>query len=88
MTQRFQNGSGCYRCANCHKQTRETGDGESSVDLCKQCYFEGGEENLHSDDHIGRMADCKECQEAFKQAGYVLGTEDRWCDHISPSPKD
>ncbi len=39
---RFQKGSGAYRCQCCGKMTRETGDGESSVLLCCDCYWEGG----------------------------------------------
>jgi len=42
----------------------------------KQCYFEGGVENQHSDEHVGRMEDCQDCQEAFKGEGYKY----RWCD--------
>lgn len=83
---KFRKGSGVYTCGNCGKQTRETGDGESSVELCKQCYFEGGQENAHTDNHTGRMADCVECQEAFKAEGYELGTADRWCDRETATP--
>lgn len=81
---RFQRGSGAYKCGSCGKTTRETGQGESSVELCAQCYFEGGQENLHTDNHIGRMADCLACQQAFKTEGYELGTDDRWCDSEMP----
>jgi len=39
---RFAKGSGAYRCASCGKLTRETGIGESYIDLCLHCYEVGG----------------------------------------------
>lgn len=38
-----------YICDNCGKRTRETGDSESGVGLCKKCFEEAGLENEHSD---------------------------------------
>ena len=35
----FQKGSGCYTCRDCGKLTRETGDGESNCELCKNCFW-------------------------------------------------
>ena len=51
MVSRFEGGiSGTvYTCFVCKKRTRETGDGESSCQLCKRCYEEAGYENEHSD---------------------------------------
>lgn len=48
---KFQGGhkGAVYTCRICGKKTRETGDGESSVDACAKCYYEGGLENEHSD---------------------------------------
>lgn len=31
---RFQRGSGTFRCRVCGKMTRETGQGEASVEMC------------------------------------------------------
>ena len=38
-----------YTCGSCGKRTRETGYGESDLDLCAQCYNAAGYENEHSD---------------------------------------
>jgi hypothetical protein len=38
-----------YRCRCCNKRTRETGDGESSCQLCWDCYDSAGVENECSD---------------------------------------
>jgi len=47
--QRFQKGISTYKCGMCGKLTRETGDGESYVDLCKICYEKAGDENSVAD---------------------------------------
>ena len=39
---RMQKGSGVYTCAECNKQTRETGEGESLVGLCLNCWDMAG----------------------------------------------
>jgi hypothetical protein len=79
---RFQRGSGVYTCGNCGKQTRETGAGESSVEMCRDCYVKGGIENQHTDDnHPGRIADCKECCDACRSEGVEPWTGDEWCDN-------
>ena len=51
MVSRFQGGfqGTVYTCFVCKRRTRETGDGESSCQLCKRCYEEAGYENQHSD---------------------------------------
>ena len=46
---RFNKGSGTYKCQCCGKLTRETGDGESDYELCAKCNFEGLMENSISD---------------------------------------
>jgi len=48
---KFQGGynGSVYTCHNCKRRTRETGDGESELELCKQCYEEAGNENEHLD---------------------------------------
>lgn len=47
--QRFTKGSGSYLCSDCSKRTRETGSGESQLQLCKQCMQRQEQENLESD---------------------------------------
>lgn len=41
---RFRGGlaGSTYICRVCSKRTRETGEGESSLDLCKACYIAAG----------------------------------------------
>ena len=46
---RFVKGSGVYVCITCGKSTRETGEGESGVRLCKDCYERAGIENEIAD---------------------------------------
>jgi len=46
---RFQQGSGAYVCGSCGKLTRETGHGESQIELCAYCFIESGVENEHMD---------------------------------------
>lgn len=55
---KFKRGSGCYECRCCGLQTRETGDGESDVRLCADCFELGGIENEASDygDPDGKLA--------------------------------
>ena len=65
---KFQNRSAVYKCASCGKQTRETGDGESSVEMCAACYEIAGMENQHSDEgHKGDLENCQECKEQMSQ---------------------
>lgn len=49
---KFQRGSGTYKCDECGKLTRETGEGESLVRLCLRCYTLGGLENSLADENI------------------------------------
>lgn len=52
---RFQSGSvfgktgGTYVCRCCKRNTRETGEGESDIQLCAYCFLESGIENALSD---------------------------------------
>ncbi len=73
--QRF---GGLYTCGNCKKQTRETGDGESSVELCARCYYEAGLENEHSDNggHAPPHPDCPYCREAPRAAPLADSSDD------------
>lgn len=61
----FQRGSGAYKCSECGKRTRETGAGESGVDLCKTCFDLASRENEHLDGHHSRPGfariDCPRC---------------------------
>jgi hypothetical protein len=53
-----------YICDGCGKRTRETGDSESGVGLCKKCFHEAGLENEHSDyGHPTFVKDCPTCRE-------------------------
>ena len=49
-TSSFQRGSGCYNCNSCGKRTRETGLGESQVELCRDCLESSELENSISDE--------------------------------------
>lgn len=56
-----------YECRCCGKRTRETGEGESGVQLCARCYMIAGIENAHADgyhrvDRDGPDPDCPICQ--------------------------
>lgn len=84
---RFEGGraGSTYICAGCGKRTRETGEGESGVELCKKCFVIASQENSHSDNHDGRMADCAECKHALASYGYEV-TDDRWCDKEVEAP--
>jgi hypothetical protein len=50
--QKFIKGHKVYRCDECGKLTRETGEGESYVRLCLDCYNLGGLENSLADGNI------------------------------------
>jgi len=49
---RFVRGSGTYKCGDCGKMTRETGEGESQCNMCRRCYMIAGLENSLSDGAI------------------------------------
>ena len=44
-TNRFNKGSGTYVCEDCGKLTRETGNGESEFNQCKDCMEADQQEN-------------------------------------------
>ena len=48
----YRSGSGVFNCSLCGKKTRETGEGNSSVQLCAFCYEEAMLENSLSDGNI------------------------------------
>ena len=49
---RFRAGSGVYTCRLCGKRTRETGECESGVGLCKRCMDVCGYENMVNDGNM------------------------------------
>lgn len=65
MNNRFNKGSGVYTCRICGKSTRETGEGEGELELCRKCYIEAGQENTYLDSHSKENPDktCKFCKE-------------------------
>jgi hypothetical protein len=46
-------GTPVYTCRLCDKRTRETGEGESGVQLCARCFAICGEENAMADNAPG-----------------------------------
>lgn len=65
---RFQRGSGCFKCECCERMTRSTGRGDNEhARLCAQCYDAGGAENHHSDNHdfMVPFVACLECAKKF-----------------------
>lgn len=47
---KFQKGSGCYKCTSCKRLTRDDGTGDSAYTfVCAQCYELGGIENAIQD---------------------------------------
>ena len=61
MASHFKRGSGVYKCQDCGKRTRETCEGESSCDLCLDCFDDASNENEHNDTHDEKVAGCKYC---------------------------
>ena len=60
-------GSSVYTCRMCGRKTRETGDDESGVELCKGCLNNSYMENHHNDSgHKGDFKTCPKC----KSEGY------------------
>lgn len=69
MTDKFELGSGCYECSDCGKQTRETGEGESSCELCLLCYVKSTEGN--------GLSDCLPSDQKYKLKDESF-TDDPW----------
>ena len=60
---RFERGSGCYKCQSCGRTTRATGRGDNEfTKLCAECYDLAGLENYISDN----CADVTEVPESIK----------------------
>jgi hypothetical protein len=56
-----------YQCRLCAKLTRETGEGESDIELCQSCNAMAGQENAHNDDgHPGAFRDCQACKDSLR----------------------
>ena len=54
---------GLYDCGGCGKQTRDTGHGERSVDLCRACFVTATIENDHFDNgHEAIVKGCPQCK--------------------------
>lgn len=70
---RFRRGSGAYNCFSCGKRTRDTGQGEASLELCLACMNESERVNYHSDqDHdrtLGSIVDPRDCSLCRKELG-------------------
>ena len=46
---RFIKGSGCYKCEECGKLTRNINPDATAIKLCAHCYELGGRINYHMD---------------------------------------
>lgn len=62
----FATQGGTYICRICGKRTRETGDCESGVGLCRACNETEGERNEHGDTHVQPVEGCCFCDERAK----------------------
>jgi DNA-directed RNA polymerase subunit RPC12/RpoP len=63
MKSKFTKGRTTYKCANCGKLTRDTGQEESNTDLCKECAKNEQLYNMHSDeDHEEDFDICEICK--------------------------
>lgn len=67
---RFQQGASVYSCSLCGRRTRETGSGESQLEMCVDCFNLCSYDNEHNDE--GSKPDAK--QAARYQA---------WLDNIA-----
>lgn len=65
-----------YTCRDCGKRTRDTGNDEAGVELCRACYVAAGIENEHNDGwHTDNPhPDCPDCQ-AGKVSTATTGRE-------------
>lgn len=62
----FKTGKSVFPCGRCHKRTRDTGNSERSLNMCKACIIESETENSHFDGvHDGAPEPtCSLCQKA------------------------
>jgi hypothetical protein len=51
---RFQRMSGIYKCSNCGKMTRDTGEGGAQVELCRKCFIEAERANVEKNPLTGQ----------------------------------
>lgn len=59
---------GLYVCRICGKKTRETGNDESGVQLCANCYDRCTLENDHNDyGHAQKEENCPVCEKEAEQ---------------------
>ena len=49
---RFQKGSGVFKCSDCGKLTRDTGEGEGETKTCRICLEIWSYENMLENDEI------------------------------------
>lgn len=82
----FGTGGGVYTCHICKKRTRETGEGESQLELCAACFNKASQENSHTDNHTGAMRDCAECQSAAKAFRFTIDYP-CWADSDPAQPE-
>lgn len=52
INSQFKQGSGCFKCRECGKQTRDTGNGESSLKMCAFCVQQAETINELQDGYI------------------------------------
>lgn len=73
---RFARGSGCFTCHCCKKQTRETGGGNGSTELCALCFEKSSWGNYLSDNGLGEWSDLDACTTVAEVHAKVDALED------------
>jgi hypothetical protein len=56
---RFEYGSGCFKCESCGKTTRDTGHDESMLRMCRLCVVVSYTENSISDGYVTTLDDAR-----------------------------
>jgi len=69
---------GIYTCKSCKKRTRETGDEESDLGLCRRCLRDSYWDNFHGDHGHNQMGftereTCPHCLAAGYSFTYLEG---------------